>query len=57
VTNCASSAQQRHTLDRIGRLFGNVDCGPGGPEGNDRQRLYRLKTLAPGTAAGYGLAA
>lgn len=51
------TAQQRHTLDRIGRLFDNVDSGPGGPEGNYRQRLYRLKTLVPGTAAGYGLAA
>ena len=39
-------AQQRHALDRIARLFENVDCGPGGPEGNYRQRLYRLKTLA-----------
>jgi hypothetical protein len=27
------------------RLFENVDCGPGGPEGNYRQRLYRLRTL------------
>ncbi|MDQ2989536.1 MAG: hypothetical protein M3R60_10595, partial [Pseudomonadota bacterium] len=42
------TAIQRHALDRIGRLFEDVDCGPGGPEGNYRQRLYRLKTLAPG---------
>jgi TPR repeat protein len=39
------TVQQRHALDRIGRVFDNVDCGPGGPEGNYRQRLYRLKTL------------
>jgi TPR repeat protein len=51
------TVQQRHALDRIGRLFENVDCGAGGPEGNYRQRLYRLKTLAPETAAPYELAA
>jgi TPR repeat protein len=41
------TAQQRQALDRIVRLFDNVDCGPGGPEGNYRQRLYRLKTWQP----------
>jgi TPR repeat protein len=41
------TAQQRHALDRIVLLFENVDCGPAGPEGNYRQRLYRLKTLVP----------
>ena len=41
------SAQERQMLDRIGKLFENVDCGPNGPEGNYRQRLYRLKTLVP----------
>jgi TPR repeat protein len=46
------TAQQRHALDRIGRLFDQVDCGPGGPEGNYRQRLYRLKTLVPAAAPG-----
>jgi TPR repeat protein len=51
------TAQQRHALDRIGRLFEDVDCGPGGPEGNYRQRLYRLKTLAPGAAGEVDLAA
>ena len=39
------SAQQRDALDRIVRLFEQVDCGPTGPEGNYRQRLYRLRTL------------
>ena len=42
-----ASAHERQTLDRIGKLFDNVDCGPNGPEGNYRQRLYRLKTLVP----------
>ncbi|MET0981558.1 MAG: SEL1-like repeat protein [Telluria sp.] len=39
------TAQERQSLDRIVRLFDEVDCGPGGPEGNYRQRLYRLRTL------------
>jgi TPR repeat protein len=39
------SVAQRQALDRIVRLFEAVDCGPGGPEGNYRQRLYRLRTL------------
>ena len=39
------SAQERQALDRIVRLFDGVDCGPGGQEGNYRQRLYRLRTL------------
>ena len=39
------SAQERAALDRIVRLFEQVDCGPAGPEGNYRQRLYRLRTL------------
>ena len=47
------SVAQRQALDRILRLFEPVDCGPAGPEGNYRQRLYRLRTLLnvanPGT--------
>ncbi|KFI07945.1 SEL1-like repeat protein [Massilia sp. BSC265] len=39
------TAQERHALDRIVRLFEGIDCGPSGPEGNYRQRLYRLRTL------------
>lgn len=39
------TAFERQTLDRIVRLFENVDCGPEGPEGSYRQRLYRLKNL------------
>jgi TPR repeat protein len=41
------TAPERQLLDRIGRLFESIDCGPGGPEGNYRQRLYRLRTLLP----------
>lgn len=39
-------AEQRQALDRIRAVFEHIDCGPHGPEGNYRQRLYRLKTLA-----------
>jgi len=39
------SAHERQVLDRIVRLFEQVDCGPAGPEGNYRQRLYRLRTV------------
>jgi len=42
-----SNAQQRQALDRISRLFDSVDAGLDGPEGNYRQRLYRLKTWLP----------
>ncbi|HAT31796.1 MAG TPA: hypothetical protein DCW29_13360 [Janthinobacterium sp.] len=38
------TAHERRALDRIADLFEGVDCGSGGPEGNYRQRLYRLKT-------------
>ena len=41
------TAQERQLLDRVALAFDNVDCGPGGPEGNYRQRLYRLRTLLP----------
>lgn len=41
------SNAEREALDRITRLFKDVDCGINGPEGNYRQRLYRLKTLLP----------
>jgi len=41
------TAQERQLLDRVALAFENVDCGPGGPEGNYRQRLYRLRTLLP----------
>jgi uncharacterized protein len=41
------TGQERQLLDRVSRVFLDVDCGPGGPEGNYRQRVYRLKTLLP----------
>lgn len=41
------TGHERQTLSRISRLFEKVDCGPKGPEGNYRQRQYRLKTLLP----------
>jgi TPR repeat protein len=57
------TAHERQSLDRIVRLFDDIDCSPSGPEGNYRQRLYRLRTLSGETpvpaaqAAHYGLAA
>lgn len=56
------TAQERQLLDRVAAVFEHVDCGPGGPEGNYRQRLYRLRTLFPEADAAaadvdYGLAA
>jgi TPR repeat protein len=36
------TAEQRTALDRTVRLFKGADCGPDGPEGSYRQRLYRL---------------
>lgn len=37
------TGDERQALSRIARLFEDVDCGPNGPEGNYRQRLYRFK--------------
>jgi TPR repeat protein len=56
------TAQERQLLDRCVRLFDHVDCGPNGPEGNYRQRLYRFKTLVgeaslPGAGPDIALAA
>lgn len=42
------TGQERQLMSRITRIFENVDCSMTGPEGNYRQRLYRLKTLLPG---------
>ncbi|SFC15233.1 tetratricopeptide repeat protein [Collimonas sp. OK412] len=41
------TGDERQALSRIARLFEDVDCGPNGPEGNYRQRLYRFKTALP----------
>jgi len=52
------TGQERQALDRIVRLFDNIECGPAGPEGNYRQRLYRLRTLlVDGAGLSFGLAA
>lgn len=56
------TAAEREALDRIVKVFEGIDGGPGGPEGNYRQRLYRLKTAAPGAcmdaeAEQFGIAA
>jgi TPR repeat protein len=45
------TGEERGVLNRIGRLFEDVDGGPSGPEGNYRQRLYRLKAALPDQAA------
>ncbi|AEK63856.1 tetratricopeptide repeat protein [Collimonas fungivorans] len=45
------TGDERQALTRIARLFEDVDCGPNGPEGNYRQRLYRFKTAVPSSAA------
>ncbi len=44
------TGDERQALSRIARLFEDVDCGPNGPEGNYRQRLYRFKTIVPQAA-------
>ncbi len=39
------TAKQRHLLNRIAQLYDGVDCSMQGPEGNYRQRLYRLRMM------------
>jgi TPR repeat protein len=51
------TARERQALDRIVRVFEQVDSGPDGLEGNYRQRLYRLKTWLPAAAGDDLLAA
>ncbi|MEO6353120.1 MAG: hypothetical protein ABIO19_11320 [Burkholderiaceae bacterium] len=41
------NAEELQHWYRIKRIFEDVDCGPDGPEGNYRQRQYRLKALLP----------
>jgi len=41
------TGEERQVLNRMGRLFEDVDCSLSGPEGNYRQRLYRLRTAVP----------
>ena len=49
------TAREREALERIVKVFDGIDGGPGGPEGNYRQRLYRLKTAAPGACIDTGV--
>jgi TPR repeat protein len=51
------SAVQRQRFDHILSIFGDIDTGPAGPEGNYRQRLYRLRTSIPEAADKFELAA
>jgi TPR repeat protein len=41
------TGEERLALTRIVRHFTNIDCGPNGPEGNYRQRLYVAQKLFP----------
>ncbi|OWW18620.1 tetratricopeptide repeat protein [Noviherbaspirillum denitrificans] len=43
--------EDRAEVDRIVHSLEGFDCGPGGPEGRYRQRLYRLKKLVPDWSA------
>lgn len=45
------SAEERRALDDMKQFLNGMDCSPDGPEGNYRQRLYRLKKLVPDLAA------
>lgn len=44
------TSEQRQTLDRVAQLLDGMDCGPNGPEGKYRQRLYRFRKLVPNCA-------
>lgn len=39
--------EERAEIDRIAHSLEGLDCGPSGPEGRYRQRLYRLRKLLP----------
>lgn len=43
--------EERQALDDMKQFLSGMDCSPDGPEGNYRQRLYRLKKLVPDLAA------
>jgi hypothetical protein len=49
------TGEERQALDRIVRVFDSLDCGPNGPEGNYRQRLYRLRTVLAAAGEGDGV--
>jgi TPR repeat protein len=39
------TGEERTVLNRLLRVFENIDCGPDGPEGNYRQRIYLFKKV------------
>lgn len=39
------TAEERRVLDRAKDTFDGIECGPNGPEGNARERLYRLRRI------------
>jgi TPR repeat protein len=39
------TGHERMALNRVLRVFENIDCGPHGPEGNYRQRVYLFKKV------------
>ena len=43
--------EEHRALDDAIRLLEGIDCSANGPEGNYRQRLYRLKRLVPDLSA------
>ncbi len=45
------TASERFIVNRVAQTFDGIDCSPSGPEGNYRQRLYRLKTVQSQQAA------
>ena len=46
--------EQRHLLNRVVQLFDGIDGGMTGPEGNYRQRLYRLRMMLRDLPGGSG---
>jgi TPR repeat protein len=45
-----STGEERQHLARLTQVFEGIDAGPTGPEGNYRQRQYKLKTMLPDIA-------
>jgi hypothetical protein len=45
------TGEERTALNRMLRVFENIDCGPNGPEGNYRQRVYLFKKIFSATVA------
>jgi hypothetical protein len=47
------TAAERQLLDQVKTVFEGIDCGPNGPEGSYRQRLYRLRRTLTRLSDGY----